>query len=46
MANLSIRLEQNLKEKIKLAAELEGVSLHAFVVRLIERLINEYKSNN
>ena len=40
MANLNIKLDKDLKEKIKMAAEIDGISVHAFIVRCIKRSIS------
>jgi predicted HicB family RNase H-like nuclease len=40
MANLNLRLDEGLKEKIKMAAEKEGLSVAAFIKQTIKRYVN------
>jgi uncharacterized protein (DUF1778 family) len=40
MSNLNLRLDKDLKEKIKMAAEIEGLSVVAFIIQTIKRYAN------
>jgi predicted HicB family RNase H-like nuclease len=41
MPNLNIRLSGDLKEKVQKAAELQGLSVSAFIKKTIERFIHD-----